>query len=255
MSEPDRDGRSRPASANGDYAFELSPKLSVAAGRIGPENEPVLIIEAVLREPERLVDYAARAVTFAPAWTEHGGYPGVRAPAPLNYVRSLAHSLAPTIEQAWGLRGVALAHADCYLSLVTLPPDQLTPLQRIPHIDTTDPLRFALLHYLCPTGSGGTAFYRHRATGLQTIAAEQEADYLLARDRELETQPPAPGYLVGDSPGYERTALVEDRFNRLVIYRSRHLHAGQIPDGFGFSADPRAGRLTANVFLTFRSAA
>ena len=232
--------------------LDLNPKLSVSVGRVGPENEPVLIVEDVLRDPHALVEYAAREVRFEPAWTDRGGYPGLRAPAPLNYVQTLARALAPTIEQAYGLRGAKLAHADCWLSLVTLPPKQLTPLQRIPHIDTVDPLRFALLHYLCPSGSGGTAFYRHRATGLQTISAEQEAAYLVTRDRELETRPPAPGYLVGDAPAYERTALVEDRFNRLVIYRSRHLHAGQIPEGYGFSADPHKGRLTANVFLSFQ---
>lgn len=235
--------------------FDLNPKLSVSVGRVGPENEPVLIVEDVLRDPHALVEYAAREARFEPAWTDHGGYPGLRAPAPLNYVQTLARALAPTIEQAWSLSGVALARADCWLSLVTLPPERLTPLQRIPHIDTVDPLRFALLHYLCPPGSGGTAFYRHRATGLQTLAAEQEAAYLVTRDRELETLPPAPGYLVGDSSAYERTALVEDRFNRLVIYRSRHLHAGQIPEGFGFRADPREGRLTANVFLSFQPVA
>ena len=232
--------------------FDLNPKLSVSVGRVGPENEPVLIVEDLLREPQALVEYAASEVRFEPAWTEHGGYPGLRAPAPLNYVETLARALAPAIERAWGLREVTLARADCWLSLVTLPPERLTPLQRIPHIDTVDPLRFALLHYLCPPGSGGTAFYRHRATGLQTLAADREADYLVARDRELETLPLPPGYLLGDSAAYERTALVEDRFNRLVIYRSRHLHCAQIPEGFGFSADPREGRLTANVFLSFQ---
>lgn len=235
--------------------FELNPQLRVAAGRVGPENEPVLIVEDLLREPQALVEYAAHEVSFEPAWTDHGGYPGLRAPAPLNYVQTLARALAPTIEQAFGLSGVALARADCWLSLVTLPPERLTPLQRIPHIDTVDPLRFALLHYLCPPGSGGTAFYRHRATGLQTLAADREADYLARRDRELETLALPPGYLLGDSSAYERTALVEDRFNRLVIYRSRHLHCAQIPEGFAFSGDPREGRLTANVFLSFQPVA
>jgi hypothetical protein len=255
MSEAGHDSGDETEPADGGYAFALNPQLRVSVGRVGPENEPVLIVEDLLREPQALVDYAAREVTFTPAWTEHGGYPGLRAPAPLNYVETLARTLAPAIVRAYGLHDVTLTHADCYLSLVTLPPDRLTPLQRIPHIDTVDPLRFALLHYLCPPGAGGTAFYRHRATGLQTVAAEQEGAYLLTRDRELQTLPPAPGYLLGDSAAYERTALVEDRFNRLVIYRSCHLHAGQIPAEFGRSADPRQGRLTANVFLTFQRAA
>jgi hypothetical protein len=38
--------------------------------------------------------------------------------------------------------------------------------------------------------------------------------------------------------------------NRLVVYRSCVLHSGHVPSPQVLTADPRAGRLTANVFLT-----
>lgn len=41
-------------------------------------------------------------------------------------------------------------------------------------------------------------------------------------------------------------------FDRLLVYRSRQLHSGLVA-GSG-SADPRDGRLTANIFLTYRPA-
>lgn len=233
------------------YDFTLTARLQVTRLGVGHEEEPVLIIDDVLDKPGNLVEFAAREVRFEPAWTASGGYPGLRAAAPLGYVERLVRSLAPVLEEAWGLEGFRLARADCRLSLVTLPPDRLTPLQRIPHIDTVDPLRIALLHYLFDGDFGGTSFYRHRATGLETIGPRQEPDYLRARDRELAAQPPAPGYLDGDTACYLKTGQVEARFNRVVAYRSCLLHCGQIARDMNFSPDPRQGRLTANVFATY----
>ena len=42
-------------------------------------------------------------------------------------------------------------------------------------------------------------------------------------------------------------------FNRLVVYRSHMLHSGRIPPGAELSDDPRRGRLTANIFVTYRA--
>ena len=45
------------------------------------------------------------------------------------------------------------------------------------------------------------------------------------------------------------TDSVDPAFNRLIVYRSHVLHAGLL-DGIALSPDPRAGRLTANSFLS-----
>jgi hypothetical protein len=234
------------------YDFSLSGRVNVALERIGAEREPVLVIDEVLNRPEALVDYAAREVAFAPVWGPKGGYPGIRAPAPLNYVESLVRSLSPIIEKAFALERVKLARAECNLSLVTLPPGQLVPLQRIPHADTADPLQFALLHYLCEPRFGGTAFYRHRATGFETLSPERVAPFEAVRDRELEKDGPDAAYIIGDSPYYLQTAAFEARPNRVIVYRSRTLHSGQIGAPEALSEDPRCGRLTANIFVNYR---
>jgi len=232
----------------GDYDLSLRASLEGAVDHVGREREPVLTIERVLQAPEALVDYAAREVAFAPAWGPSGGYPGVRAPAPLDYVGALARALSPMIESAFGLSRVKLARAQCNFSLVTLEPGALKPLQRIPHADTADPLQFAILHYLCGERFGGTAFYRHRATGFETLTPERIPAYQAA----VALEPAKAGYIVGDDDHYERTGAVAAAFDRVVVYRSRTLHSGIIAPDAPLSADPRAGRLTANIFLNYR---
>ena len=231
--------------------FPLNASLEVSVDPIGREGEPLLVVDGAMQRPETLVDYAATEVTFRPAWTASGGFPGLRAPAPLNYVGALVRSLAPIVEETFGLVRAKLARAECNFSLVTLRPGELMPLQRIPHADTADPLQFAFLHYLCGPGFGGTAFYRHRATGFETLRPERLAAFAAVRDGELAEA--APGYIVGDTPHYERIASAEARFDRVIVYRSRTLHSGLIAPDAPLSADPRAGRLTANIFVNYRA--
>jgi hypothetical protein len=101
---------------------------------------------------------------------------------------------------------------------------------------------------------GGTAFYRHRATGLDAVRPDQESGFCRLRDKELTESPPPAAYVTDDMEYFEQTAEVEARFNRLLIYRSQHLHSGVISPDMNFSANPREGRLTANVFITYRPA-
>lgn len=232
--------------------FSLRSRLNVRADHVGNEREPVLVVEGAMADASGLVDYAAREVRFGPVWGPSGGYPGLRAPAPLDYVASLVRALSPTVERAFGLERVKLARAECSFSLVTLPPGRLAPLQRIPHVDTTDGLQFAILHYLCDPGFGGTAFYRHRATGFETLTPERGPTYESVRARELDEDERPPAYIVGDTLHYERTAAFEAVFDRVLVYRSRAFHSGLIAPDAPLSEDPRRGRLTANIFVNYR---
>ncbi|RHW17570.1 hypothetical protein D1610_08930 [Sphingomonas gilva] len=230
--------------------FALNPEIAVRREIIGNEREPVLAIDGLLRDPAALVEFAD-AADFAPAHGPAGGYPGLRAPAPLDYVGNVVRSLTPLIARAFGLGPVEPTRAECFLSLVTLPPGDLHPTQRLPHIDTVDPLQFALLHYLCGPPHGGTAFYRHEATGFERITADRRAAFEAAVAREA-AESPAAGYLTGNRDGYVQTGRIDAAFDRLVIYRSQLLHSGQITAPEALSADPRRGRLTANIFVAFR---
>jgi hypothetical protein len=232
--------------------FALTPEFAVTREVVGNEREPVLVIDGLLRDPGALIDFAADAA-FAPAHGPAGGYPGLRARAPLAYVERVVRGLAPLIMRAFDLGAVKPARAECFLSLVTLPPGDLHLTQRLPHIDTVDPLQFALLHYLCGPPHGGTTFYRHEATGFERITADRQTVFDLAVDGEA-ARTPAPGYLTGDAPGYREIGKVDARFDRLVVYRSQLLHSGRITAPEALSADPRTGRLTANIFVSFRPA-
>lgn len=228
--------------------FALAPRLTIAKTLLGREGEPLLVIDDVMADPQHLVDEAARA-KFAPAFGLAGGYPGLRAPAPLDYVEAVARTLFPQIVAAFALPPVRLARAECNFSLVTQRPETLVASQREPHVDTADPLQFAILHYLCGPEHGGTAFYRHGATGFETLTEDRLAPYRTARASE---PPPPAGYPARESNAFEQIGGIDAAFDRIAIYRSRLLHSGLIPDPTRLSNDPRTGRLTANIFLTLR---
>jgi hypothetical protein len=218
---------------------------------VGLERTPVLVVEDLFSEPQALIDYAASSAKFAT--DPRSFYPGPRAPMPAAYGLALRDLMGPVIGKAFGLAGADVAHDKCDFSIVTTPPDRLHVLQRMPHIDNTNPRHFALLHYLCGPGYGGTSFYRHRKTGFETVDESRFPIYRAAVQQELASRgPPPAGYPNGDSDLFERIASFEARFNRLLVYRGRGLHCADIAPGFRGDADPRTGRLTANAFFYFR---
>lgn len=219
---------------------------------VGQEAEPVLICEDAYGDPTALVACAARDTVFAKPLTGENFYPGLLAPAPLAYVEGLVRAMDPLIREAFGLAAVKLGRASCNFSIVTADPESLNLAQRLPHVDTVDPLQFAILHYLCAPRFGGTAFYRHRSTGFETLSPDRVVPYQRALDAELSLHPPQVGYVTGDTPLFARTGQVEAAFNRVVVYRSRLLHSGQVDVSAGLVQDPERGRLTANIFLTYR---
>jgi len=222
--------------------------------RTATENRPIILMDEVFDDPDGLVDYAASLAPFPAA--EGNFYPGLRrlmAPAEANalmvsYVTGVAQALANIMGPLYGIRRLFVR--DVAFSIVTTPPSELQPLQSLPHIDSTDPMLFAALHYLSHHEKSGTAFFRHERTGLETITRERLALYTGAREQEEAIHGRAAGYIKGSSHGFAEVARVEARFNRLAAYPGNLLHSGILPDDYDFDPDPRRGRLTANIFLT-----
>ncbi|WP_165184371.1 DUF6445 family protein [Caulobacter soli] len=234
-----------------DPAFAPTPAPRVETLEIGQERRPVLILDGLLTGAEALVDFAAVTASLAPVKAAANFYPGVRAPAPPGYVQALITALRPYLAETFGAPVGGKAHVTCALSMAALPADQASLLQRLPHIDTTAPTQLAILHYLCGPEHGGTAFYRHRATGFEAVDPERAPTYLAAFREEIATPPAiAEGYVAASNALYEQTAVVAPVFNRIVVYASNLLHAGMLPDRPA-SLDPRLGRLTANTFFRF----
>jgi hypothetical protein len=153
----------------------------------------------------------------------------------------------------FGLAGPAALIESLY-SIVTTPPELLTPIQRLPHFDGFEVGRIAMVHFLSHSEQGGTAFYRHRATGYETISAERHSNYDAALRRDVAAHGmPAPAYIAGDTPIFQQVSRFNALPNRVLIYRSRALHCADLPLGIALSPDPRVGRLTVNTFLIGRS--
>ena len=212
--------------------------------RQGHEAQPVVVIDRFAARPERFVDDAG-VLSFAPMG-EH--YPGVRARVPDTLLRPLLDALAPVIADVFGPGEAAVV--DAFYSLVTTAPAELTPIQRLPHVDEVSPKRLALLHFLSRDETSGTAFFRHRATGWESLDAARLPVYRAALDADLRRHgvPPA-GYIAGDTPLFEQVARHDGRFNRAILYRSNTLHCAAVPADAILSADPETGRLTVNTFL------
>lgn len=226
-------------------SFAFAPGARLVATSIGQEREPLLQADGVLTHPGALID-AAATCRFDPAYGPAGGYPGLRSALPEAYIRAVVNALVEPLANAFALGPVKPVSAQGAFSLVTLPPGALLPPQRAPHVDSVHPMQFAILHYLCDGAHGGTAFFRHRATGFEVLSAARLPAYTARRAGEGTPD----GYADGDDPWFVETARVDARMNRLVVYRSAVLHSGIVSAPDRLSPDPRDGRLTANVFVT-----
>ena len=216
----------------------------ISVERIGHEGVPVVVIDAFVTRPEMLADDASM-LGFAPMGAH---YPGIRAVVPPALVRRFVEPLAPLILEVFGVQGCTVI--DALYSLVTTPPEALTLIQRLPHFDGVEPERLALLHFLGGSAGSGTAFYRHRETGFETVTAARLPDYERTLESEMRAHgTPDAGYIDGDTVVFEEIAFFEGCFNRALLYPSNALHCARIPVGQTLSPDPATGRLTVNTFL------
>jgi hypothetical protein len=232
------------------HDYSANELRNVQTLRIGREQSPVLVIDDFLSDTDALVNFAASNAQFM---VPNNWYPGLRAqPLPQSYVIEVIRSLHSVIGESFDLPIRGNVDANTYFGLATTPPAALSPLQRLPHFDTPNPRQIAVLHFLCDPTHGGTSFFRHRSTGYESIGEARQRSYFNCLNQELTSQGPPPArYMSGDDNLYEEIARIDARFNRVIVYRSLVLHSGNVNSAAGLSHDPRTGRLTANMFLTY----
>ena len=231
----------------------MKPQLQT----VGTSQSPIVIIDDFSGSAE---DIARIADFLAPFPMSKGNYyPGVRRmigeadQEAYSYVLNTCEQAAPFIGGAFGVQGFDLDEAS--FSVIATKPDQLQPAQCVPHFDSSDQNLFALLHYLRVPAGTGTAFYRHRSTSIERITAENMNRFVAVANRELTMSARQSAYFSGSDDIFEQIGSVEAIPDRLIIYHGSLLHCGIIPEGMNFSADPREGRLTANLFVIGRNSA
>jgi hypothetical protein len=223
----------------------VNSRAAICVVHQGRERQPVIVIDDLLAEPERW-----RAAAAATRYARIGPYyPGVRAPVASEDAWAMRDELAGVIGETFAVDPVPPV-LECFFSIVTTPPEALAPIQRLPHVDGLEPDRLEILVYLSDAAQGGTAFYRQRATGYETVDAARFPAFEAALKAGVAEHglPPA-AYIVGDTVLYEQIAAYEARPNRALIYRSHALHCAAIPAGVALVADAGRGRLSVNGFL------
>jgi hypothetical protein len=226
-------------------SLSLSPKIQVRRVFTGGEQHPLMIVDSVLDSPERMVHAARQASFYKP---EHTNYPGLNAPLPLSYCHAVVGSLRGPIEAAFGLACSARLKYFGFFAVATLGAAQATAVQKIPHHDSPDPNRLALVHYFCDERFGGTGFFRHKQTGYESIDRVREQTYVPIARGELVDAEHADAFAGPGMAYYELIGQVGAVFNRLIVYRSHVLHSALLATT-GASSDPASGRLTANGFI------
>ena len=218
-------------------------------GHFSSHNHDLVCFDAFLQTPDHAISQACLQ-KFAKITPQ---YPGVRAPLDPVVCAAWLGQLAPLLDQWFGPDGRRW-EMQAWFSLVTTPAGDLAPIQRLPHVDGTDPAQIAMMLYLNHTDHGGTAFFRHRTTGLESLTAADYPRYAAALQADVaRTGLPPATYTTDGAPHFERTHVVPGTFNSAVFYRGNILHSGVIDNTAPLSADPRGGRLTINAF--FRPAA
>lgn len=234
--------------------YALNKNLSIKLLNAAHAMQKIIVIENLLEHPQALIDYATlHNFKPAPGQAAGKGYPGVQLVPPSDYSQALIDFVKPLIQKEFGVDETLDMHkSECVMSLMTLKESELSPAQCVPHFDTSNINQFAIILYLCDQSHGGTAFYRHNATGFEFITPQTSDRYFDSFLAELKAHPPAQKYFTDSDVQFTKLGVLPVAFNRMVIYRSCTLHSPYlINPEHSINADPRTGRLTVNTFVAF----
>ena len=191
--------------------FELSPGLDIRFEKLGG-RVPVILVDDFYRRPDDIRE-AALTLGFEKPSTP---YPGKIAEIPGDN-RSLTEVMARVLKLVNGeylkrvriaAKGQAIAafrrlYTD--FAVVDVHPDDLTAVQRNPHVD---PVPVFGLVYLNPEERGGTLFFERKGPPGGT--------------------PVSTGYVTATNENFELIGRIEPAYNRLAIYPGFVLHSGEI---------------------------
>ncbi|MDP5032785.1 MAG: DUF6445 family protein [Paraglaciecola sp.] len=229
------------------HSYTVHPQSTVTTINVGEEQNPLFIIDNWLLNADLLLETASQA--SAPIPTKQHFYPGQQFLAPTPYSAFvcdfLQRKILPLLADSQALQ---FKDAQSIFSWVSVRATDLLPIQRIPHIDTHKSTQWAVVHYLCGEQSGGTGFFRHRASGFESINVDRQKRYTRVLEDEAQTLGvPAAQYLQGSTRQFELIYQVPAQLNRAIIYPSNLLHSGLIKRWI--SEDGQLSRLTVNSFV------
>lgn len=231
----------------------FNPRPTLSQVPIG-DGATCVVIDDALEDPQALVDLSLRhrsAFTMAQA----NAFPGLELPLPDSVTHRFSECFSQHARGVVGARRVLSATGR--LSMVTLLPSQLAPLQRVCHRDrlaaaADQCVGAGVLYLFHDAALGGTSFFRARREAEDDIEARMRRWSVMdnaAFDAETGL---TPAYMTQSNAHFEKTAAVPARWNRLVFYDGSRFHTSHIEQPGHLSDDPARGRLTINLFFVCR---
>ena len=214
------------------------------------------VVDDALTAPEDLIDYAlTRRADFSMA--PFNAYPGLEFHLPPEISALQDDFFRSHIRGRLGARRTLQMYSR--LSLVTLQPKSLSPIQWLCHRD-----RMGVPHDQCVAASvlylfkdaelGGTSFFKPRKSTEETEALMRFAATSSPETFTVETGI-SPGYLLDSNDFFERICTIPARWNRMIFYDGSLFHSPDIRAPKKMHADIQSGRLTLNGFFTCRRVA
>jgi Family of unknown function (DUF6445) len=230
----------------------FNPRPTVSQMPFG-DGAVCVVIDDALEDPQALVDLSVQhrgAFTRAQA----NAFPGLELPLPDGAIDRFSECFAQHARGVVGARRVLSATGR--LSMVSLLPSQLTPVQRVCHRDrlgiaADQCVGAGVLYLFHDAALGGTSFFRPRP---EAGDIEQHMRHWSAIDNamfDLETGL-VPAYMTQSNAYFEKTGEVQARWNRLIFYDGRRFHTSHIEQPQRLNDDPSRGRLTMNLFFVCR---
>lgn len=214
------------------------------------------VVDDVLLEPEALRAHAvAQRAAFVAA--PFNAYPGLEWKMGAEISGPLSDFFMQHLRTRLGGRRTLSMYSR--LSLATLQPHQLSPLQRLCHrdrfgVEPDQSVAACTLYLFDDAGLGGTGFYLPRRP-IDQINADIRRWNTLPDQAFTQELGAAPAYLTASNAHFELATVVPAAFNRAVFYDGGHFHSSHITQPDRLSDDPAQGRLTLNGFFICRRAA
>lgn len=220
------------------------------------DGHDCLVIDNFLREPQALVDFAQEQ-RDAFRYDNDNYFPGVE----INMGRQFALAL----EQFFMLELRPYFHARrqlgvaCRMSMTTLQPPQLHPLQRLCHRDAESAppgmgIAAVVVYLFDRPELGGTSFYRPKLGIDDTRQLLTDLQHASTQVCDEKLQAPA-SYLHASNAYFELMHTVEAKWNRALFYEGTIFHAAQIAQPELLGDDPSTARLALNGFFKFKKCA
>lgn len=216
---------------------------------LGHGVPPAVIVDGFAQSPETWRDEA-----LGEGYELRGDfYPGRRKHVAASYFDDVGGRLGAIMRSVFGCRKSLKVDRALY-SIVSTAPENLSLAQRIPHFDDSADNAFALVHYLSHDVFGGTAFYRHKSTGLAQIKSIRHASYWEALAGDLDALgEPGPAYVAETTAIFDQIGCADFASDRAVIYHGNQLHCPVVPLHIMHPDEPAKGRLTIAAFFRAES--